>query len=164
MKNTKATAIGIVAGDDQFDSSYLRAMLDDFINYSADYVKASRFFHRKAFKTMPKYRQFGNIFITLLTKFSTGYYSVTDITNGCGWLRRDVLEKVDSQSLSGWTSHYENVLILTVVRFLLTKFLTRNATVLSNLMTKIKLFPLKKNQPSQNQTLPLLVYTSTTMM
>ena len=95
MKNTKATAIGIVAGDDQFDSSYLRAMLDDFINYSADYVKASRFFHRKAFKTMPKYRQFGNIFITLLTKFSTGYYSVTDITNGCGWLRRDVLEKVD---------------------------------------------------------------------
>ena len=95
MKNTKATAIGIVAVDDQFDSSYLRAMLDDFINYSADYVKASRFFHRKAFKTMPKYRQFGNIFITLLTKFSTGYYSVTDITNGCGWLRRDVLEKVD---------------------------------------------------------------------
>ena len=95
MKNTKATAIGIVAGDDQFDSSYLRAMLDDFINYSADYVKASRFFHREAFKTMPKYRQFGNIFITLLTKFSTGYYSVTDITNGCGWLRRDVLEKID---------------------------------------------------------------------
>lgn len=95
MKNTKATAIGIVAGDDQFDSSYLKAMLDDFIDYSADYVKASRFFHREAFKTMPKYRQFGNIFITLLTKFSTGYYSITDITNGCGWLRRDILEKVD---------------------------------------------------------------------
>ena len=29
IKNTKATAIGIVAGDDQFDSSYLKAMLDD---------------------------------------------------------------------------------------------------------------------------------------
>ena len=95
MKNTKATAIGIVAGDDQFDSSYLEAMLDDFIDQSADYVKASRFFHREAFKTMPKYRQFGNIFISLLTKFSTGYYSITDITNGCGWLRRDIIEKVD---------------------------------------------------------------------
>ena len=53
IKNTKATAIGIVAGDDQFDSSYLKAMLDDFIDQSADYVKASRFFHREAFKTMP---------------------------------------------------------------------------------------------------------------
>ena len=95
VKNTKATAIGIVAGDDQFDSSYLKAMLDDFIDQSADYVKASRFFHREAFKTMPKYRQFGNIFISLLTKFSTGYYSITDITNGCGWLRREIIEKVD---------------------------------------------------------------------
>ena len=95
IKNTKATAIGIVAGDDQFDSSYLKAMLDNFIDQSADYVKASRFFHREAFKTMPKYRQFGNIFISLLTKFSTGYYSITDITNGCGWLRREIIEKVD---------------------------------------------------------------------
>lgn len=95
IKNTKATAIGIVAGDDQFDSSYLKAMLDDFIDQSADYLKASRFFHREAFKTMPKYRQFGNIFISLLTKFSTGYYSITDITNGCGWLRREIIEKVD---------------------------------------------------------------------
>ena len=84
-----------MAGDDQFDSTYLEAMLDDFIDQSADYVKASRFFHREAFKTMPKYRQFGNIFISLLTKFSTGYYSITDITNGCGWLRRDIIEKVD---------------------------------------------------------------------
>lgn len=95
IKNTNATAIGIVAGDDQFDTSYLKPMLDDFIDKSADYVKASRFFHREAFKTMPKYRQFGNIFISLLTKFSTGYYSITDITNGCGWLRRDIIEKVD---------------------------------------------------------------------
>lgn len=93
--NTDATAIGIVAGDAQFDTDYLQPMLDDFIDMSADYVKASRFFHREAFKTMPRYRQFGNIFISLLTKFSTGYYSITDITNGCGFLRRSVLEKIN---------------------------------------------------------------------
>ncbi len=95
LENTEAEAIGIVAGDAQFDSSYLRPMLDDFLDQSADYVKASRFFHREAFKTMPRYRQFGNIFISLLTKFSTGYYSITDITNGCGFLRRSIVEKVD---------------------------------------------------------------------
>lgn len=95
LAHTDATAIGIVAGDDQFDTAYLQPMLDDFIDQKADYVKASRFFHREEFKTMPKYRQFGNIFISLLTKFSTGYYSITDITNGCGFLRRSVIEKVD---------------------------------------------------------------------
>jgi len=95
ISETDAVAVGIVAGDDQFDTSYLQPMLDDFINHELDYVKASRFFHREAFKTMPKYRQIGNIFISLLTKFSTGYYNITDITNGCGFLRRDVLERVN---------------------------------------------------------------------
>jgi glycosyltransferase involved in cell wall biosynthesis len=95
LASTDAEAIGIVAGDAQFDTDYLQPMLDRFIETSADYVKASRFFHREAFKTMPKYRQFGNIFISLLTKFSTGYYSITDITNGCGFLRRSIIEKVD---------------------------------------------------------------------
>jgi len=95
IEHTKAEAIGIVAGDAQFDTSYLQPMLDEFVDLNLDYIKASRFFHREAFKTMPKYRQFGNIIISLLTKFSTGYYTITDITNGCGFLRRSILEKVD---------------------------------------------------------------------
>jgi len=95
LENTDAVAIGIVAGDDQFDTAYLQPMMDDFIDQKADYVKASRFFHREAFKKMPKYRQFGNVFISLLTKFSTGYYSITDITNGCGFLRRNIIEKIN---------------------------------------------------------------------
>jgi glycosyltransferase involved in cell wall biosynthesis len=95
LSKTDAEAIGIVAGDAQFDASYLQPMLDDFIDLELDYVKASRFYHLEAFQKMPKYRQFGNIFISLLTKFSTGYYSITDITNGCGFLRRSILEKVN---------------------------------------------------------------------
>lgn len=95
LDKTDATAIGVVAGDAQFDTSYLQDMLDEFIEDSYDYVKASRFFHREAFKKMPRYRQIGNIVISLLTKFSTGYYNITDITNGCGFLRREILERVD---------------------------------------------------------------------
>ncbi len=95
LAGTDAEAVGIVAADDQFDTSYLKPMMDEFIDLNLDYIKASRFFHREAFKTMPKYRQFGNIFISLLTKFSTGYYTITDITNGCGFLRRSILEKVN---------------------------------------------------------------------
>jgi glycosyltransferase involved in cell wall biosynthesis len=94
LSKTDVEAIGIVAGDAQFDTSYLQPMLDDFIDLNLDYVKASRFYHRESFKKMPRYRQFGNIFISLLTKFSTGYYTISDITNGCGFLRRSILQKV----------------------------------------------------------------------
>lgn len=95
LENTDAVAIGIVAGDAQCDPKYILPMLDVFIDEGYDYVKASRFFHSEALKAMPKYRQFGNIFISLLTKFSTGYYTVTDITNGFGFLRRSLLEKIN---------------------------------------------------------------------
>lgn len=95
MDKTDAAYIGVVAGDAQFDSSYLTEMIEELDERGVDYVKASRFYHREAFKQMPKYRQFGNIFISLLTKFSTGYYSVTDITNGCGFFKRSILERVD---------------------------------------------------------------------
>jgi glycosyltransferase involved in cell wall biosynthesis len=95
VEHTDAVAIGIVAGDDQFDTSYLAPMMDELLDRNLDYIKASRFFHREQFKTMPKYRQVGNIVISLLTKFSTGYYNITDITNGCGFLRREILQKVN---------------------------------------------------------------------
>ena len=74
-------------------------MIEELEDGKYDYVKANRFFHREAFKQKPRYRQIGNIIISLLTKFSTGYYSVSDITNGCGFLRRTILEKVNFEFL-----------------------------------------------------------------
>lgn len=95
IENTTSSAIGIVPGDNQFDCSFLQPMLDELIDEKLDYVKACRFFDREALKTMPTYRRLGNILISLLTKFSTGYYSLTDITDTCGWLRRSTLERVN---------------------------------------------------------------------
>ena len=95
LENSTANAVAIVAGDDQFDSADLQPMLDELIDQHLDYVKACRFYDLEALKAMPRYRRFGNVLISLLTKFSTGYYSVTDITDGCGWLRRSTLEKVN---------------------------------------------------------------------
>ena len=70
-------------------------MLDDFIDQSADYVKASRFFHEKPSKLCQNIANLGTYSYLYSPNFSTGYYSITDITNGCGWLRREIIEKVD---------------------------------------------------------------------
>jgi glycosyltransferase involved in cell wall biosynthesis len=95
LEKTDADAIGIVAGDAQCNPDYIEPMLKEFVEHNYDYIKANRFFDRTAFKNMPTYRQIGNIFISLLTKFATGYYSVSDVTNGFGFFRRSILEKVN---------------------------------------------------------------------
>lgn len=95
LENTDAVAIGIVSGDAQCDPKYIEPMLDDFIDRNCDYVKGNRFLQREALKSMPTYRRVGNIFISLLTKFSTGYYSISDTTMGYGFFRRNTLEQVD---------------------------------------------------------------------
>ena len=95
VANTDADAVGIVSGDAQCDPAYIEPMLDVFLERHYDYVKGNRFFHRDALKSMPRHRRFGNIFISLLTKFSTGYYSISDTTMGFGFLRRSTLEQLN---------------------------------------------------------------------
>lgn len=111
LENTDATAIGIVSGDAQCDPQYIEPMLDDFIDKDCDYIKGNRFFQREALKSMPSYRRIGNIFISLLTKFSTGYYSISDTTMGFGFLRRSTLEQVDF-SLVKDRYDYENSMLI----------------------------------------------------
>lgn len=111
LKHTDATAIGIVSGDAQCDPQYIKPMLDEFIDRNCDYVKGNRFFQREALKSMPTFRRNGNIFISLLTKFSTGYYSISDTTMGFGFLRRSILEQVDYALVKN-RYDYENSMLI----------------------------------------------------
>ena len=108
---TDTDVIGVMAGDAQCDPEYLSRMLDELIDGSYDYVKANRFVHRDALKQMPRFRRLGNIFITILTKFSTGYYSIFDTQNGYGVFTRQTMEDL-SFDLIGKRYDYENTLLI----------------------------------------------------
>jgi glycosyltransferase involved in cell wall biosynthesis len=95
LTETNAEAIGVVSGDAQCDPSYIEPMLDVFITRNCDYVKGNRFLQLKTMSAMPTYRRIGNIFISLLTKFATGYYSISDTTMGFGFFRRSILEQTN---------------------------------------------------------------------
>lgn len=110
LSETDADVIGVMAGDAQCDPSYISKMLDSLIDEHADYVKANRFVHLEALAQMPTFRRLGNIFITILTKFATGYYSIFDTQNGYGFFRRTTLEKI-SLDLIGERYDYENTLL-----------------------------------------------------
>lgn len=95
IKSTDAQAVGILSGDAQCDPRYIEPMLDEFIDRNCDYIKGNRFFFKGALKSMPRHRRMGNVFISLLTKFSTGYYSISDTTMGFGFMRKGILEQID---------------------------------------------------------------------
>lgn len=108
---TNADIIGVMAGDAQCDPEYIHKMLDDLIDKDVDYVKANRFVHLEALSKMPVYRRIGNIFITILTKFATGYYSIFDTQNGYGFFTRAIMERLPFE-LIGKRYDYENTLLI----------------------------------------------------
>lgn len=100
-----------MAADAQCDPSYLSKLIDPTIEESYAYAKANRFFHRQDLKSMPGYRRIGNIFISLLTKFSTGYYTISDTQNGYGIFTREIIEKMEFEFI-GQRYDYENTMLV----------------------------------------------------
>ena len=107
----KIDLVVTMAGDAQCNPDYISNMIDTLIDQNLDYVKANRFFHLDALKQMPTFRRVGNTVITILTKFSTGYYSVFDSQNGYGVFKRKTLETMPFETI-GRRYDYENTLLI----------------------------------------------------
>ena len=90
----------IMPGDAQCDPSYLPVLIEHVVNGDCDYAKANRFYHRQALRSMPTFRRLGNIFLTLLTKFATGYYSIFDTQNSYSAIRADTLKSLELEDIS----------------------------------------------------------------
>lgn len=72
----------VMAGDAQMDPAYLPALLDPIIESGYDFAKGNRFLTKDSLKGMPAYRVFGNIVLTFMTKFASGYWHIFDPQNG----------------------------------------------------------------------------------
>ncbi len=92
--------IVVMAGDNQMDSSYLPLLLDAVIEDRVDLAKGNRFFHRQDLKKMPVFRIIGNIFLTFVSKFCTGYWSISDPINGYTALKAETFKKIDVSRIS----------------------------------------------------------------
>jgi glycosyltransferase involved in cell wall biosynthesis len=90
----------LMAGDAQCDPAYLHNLIDAVLDGDCEYAKANRFFHREDLKQMPAFRRFGNIMMSIVTKFATGYYSMSDSQNSYSAVRRETLQRVDLDDIS----------------------------------------------------------------
>lgn len=95
-----ANVLVVMAGDNQMDPDYLSLLLDAIIDEKIDYAKGNRFFHRQDLKKMSNFRIIGNIFLTYVAKFCTGYWKVSDPINGYTALQVKTFKKIDVSKIA----------------------------------------------------------------
>jgi glycosyltransferase involved in cell wall biosynthesis len=101
----------IMAGDAQMDPAYLPALLDKVTDEGYGFAKANRFFAPESFEGMPRYRVFGNIVLSFMTKLASGYWHLFDPQNGYTAVRTEVLERVPLDHVARRYS-FENDLLI----------------------------------------------------
>ena len=89
----------VMGGDGQMDPDLLDQLVDPIVNGEADYAKGNRLLHATYREEMPKFRLFGNYVLSLLTKVSSGYWTIGDPQNGYTAISHRALAELDIDSL-----------------------------------------------------------------
>ncbi|MBQ9405164.1 MAG: glycosyltransferase family 2 protein [Desulfovibrio sp.] len=88
-----------IDGDGQMDPALLSRFAAPLRRGLADYTKGNRFYNPDQIYCMPKIRIFGNVVLSFLSKFSTGYWQTFDFTNGYTAIAREVLRRLDMDKI-----------------------------------------------------------------
>ena len=81
-----------VDGDGQMNLADLKSLICPIIKGEADYTKGNRFYNLEGIASMPKMRIVGNLVLSFLSKFSTGYWNIFDPNNGFTAITAPVLK------------------------------------------------------------------------
>lgn len=84
-----------IDGDGQMPSRLVHCLVVPILRNEADYTKGNRFFYPHDLVNMPRLRLIGNAFLSLVNKFSSGYWSIMDPTNGFTALHRLAYRRLD---------------------------------------------------------------------
>jgi len=86
-------------GDGQMDARYLSRLIAPLVSGRADFSKGNRFFDMQALRSMPGIRRFGNFGLTFLAKAASGFWQISDPTNGYFAVRTGALRMLNLQVL-----------------------------------------------------------------
>jgi glycosyltransferase involved in cell wall biosynthesis len=100
----------VMAGDAQMDPAYLPVLLDPIVE-GYGFAKANRFFSGESFAGMPGHRVFGNVALSFMTKFASGYWHIFDPQNGYTAIRTEVLRRLPLDKVARRYS-FENDLLI----------------------------------------------------
>jgi glycosyltransferase involved in cell wall biosynthesis len=97
-----ADVIVKIDGDGQMNPELIPGFAGVVLSSEADYAKGNRFFEPEGVMVMPRARLIGNIGLSFMAKFSTGYWHSFDPTNGffaihASLVRLLPIEKIDNR-------------------------------------------------------------------
>ena len=103
--------------DGQMDPEDIPRLIQPLVDLTADYTKGNRFNSLDDLQEMPKSRVVGNAALSLMSKLSTGYWTITDPTNGFFALSRGALERIKLQKLrQRWFFESDILFRLSIIR------------------------------------------------
>jgi dolichol-phosphate mannosyltransferase len=86
-------------GDGQMNSEYIESLVAPIVSGQAEYTKGNRFEDWNYLRTMPLGRKIGNLGLSFLIKFASGYWNVFDPTNGFTAISAKTLRKINFERL-----------------------------------------------------------------
>jgi glycosyltransferase involved in cell wall biosynthesis len=87
-------------GDGQMDAAYMGRLVHAIAQGEADFTKGNRLHDMHALRQMPVPRRIGNMGLTLLTKMASGFWHISDPTNGYIAVHQAALRLVNVDRLS----------------------------------------------------------------
>ncbi|WP_254530961.1 glycosyltransferase family 2 protein [Natrinema gelatinilyticum] len=100
--------VAVMNGDGQMDPAILDRIIDPVVTGDADYAKGNRLLSPEDRDDMSTFRFIGNVMLTGLSKFATGYWSIGDTQNGYTAISRDAIEALDLEEITdryGFLNH-----------------------------------------------------------
>lgn len=86
--------IAVMAGDGQMDPDVLWRIIHPVVEGHVAYAKGNRLHRSDYRKTMSRWRLFGNVLLTMLTRIATGYWHMADPQNGYTAISREALVSI----------------------------------------------------------------------
>lgn len=99
LEETDAEIIVKLDGDGQMEPARIPSLIQPILSKEADYTKGNRFDSLEDLEQMPRIRIFGNAVLSLFSKFSSGYWNITDPTNGFTAIHSAVLSRIRLEKL-----------------------------------------------------------------
>ena len=98
-------------GDGQMLSTNIESLIYPIIEKKADYTKGDRLSDSKNRRPIPKFRLFGNLLLTYLTRIASGYWHVNDTQNGFVAISRKALNSINIESIYPYYGYLNDILV-----------------------------------------------------
>lgn len=84
-----------IDGDNQMNPNEMDKLIEPLLNGEYNYSKGNRFLMNEEIINYPKVKFYGNIFLSFISKLSTGYWDIFDPINGYTAITKESLQKLN---------------------------------------------------------------------